>query len=175
MTGGWVRSAMKIWWAVANPGARLVAGIVPWWVLLETRGRSSGNRRLTPLAAGPGDGESMWLIAVHGRKADWVRNIERDSQVRLRHRGRWRDATATVEPFNPSTVARFNVYARSGPQIFGLDPLLVRLRFGGEPPRPLFMSGDHSKMPRGTVMETTQLGRSTASLILRSPTTLQMA
>lgn len=128
-TAGWVRPAMKVWWAVANPPARLVAGIVPWWVLLETRGRRSGKRRLTPLAAGPGDDQSMWLVAVHGRKADWVRNIEHDNRVRIRHRGRWRDATATVESFDLSTIARFNAYARSGPRFVGIDPLLIRLRF----------------------------------------------
>src|SRR5438876_8193478 len=32
-----------------------------------------------------------------------------------------------------------------------------------------------SKIPRGTVMDTTQFGTSTISLILRSPATLQMA
>lgn len=35
--------------------------------------------------------------------------------------------------------------------------------------------GRHAKIPRGTVMETTQFGRSTVSLIFRSPATLQMA
>ena len=46
---------------------------------------------------------------------------------------------------------------------------------GGRAAGPLIRKLDHAKMPRGTVIETTQWGRSTVSLILRSPATLQMA
>ena len=41
--------------------------------------------------------------------------------------------------------------------------------------RPMADSNQDSKIPRGTVMDTTQFGTSTISLILRSPATLQMA
>lgn len=41
--------------------------------------------------------------------------------------------------------------------------------------RAMCPSVPYSKMPRGTVIETTQCGTSTISLILRSPATLQMA
>ena len=73
----------------------------------------------------------MWLVAVHGQKADWVRNLESTSQVRLKHRGRWSVATAAIEPFDPSIVARFNAYARTGPRTIGIDAVLVRLSFEG--------------------------------------------
>ena len=120
---------MKLFWRVMNPLARPLAGLVPWWVLLETVGRRSGVVRRTPLAAGPRDGREMLVIAVHGRHSGWVRNIEADPQVRLRHRRQWRTAEASVEPLQPEVLQRFNRYARSGPRLVGVDPLLVRCRY----------------------------------------------
>ena len=61
------RARLVRFWRAVNPLARPLAGIAPWWVLLETTGRRSGKRRHTPLARGPMDGGAMWLIAVHGR------------------------------------------------------------------------------------------------------------
>lgn len=112
-----------------------MAGIAPWWVLVETTGRRTGQRRRTPLAAGPRDQSGMWLIAVHGRQSAWVRNLESTPAVRLRHRGRWHDATARVVPWDPEAVARFGAYARSGPRLLEQDPVLVRVAFqeGGQP------------------------------------------
>src|SRR3954471_15680785 len=86
------RAALRAFWRVVNPLARPLAGVVPWWVLLETVGNRTGATRRTPLAAGPMDGGAMLLIAVHGRASGWVRNIEAQPQVRLRHRGQWRGA-----------------------------------------------------------------------------------
>jgi hypothetical protein len=40
---------------------------------------------------------------------------------------------------------------------------------------PAHVDSLYTKIPRGTVIETTQFGISTTSLILRSPATLQMA
>ena len=116
------------WWRIVNPLTRGFAGLAPWWVLLETTGRSTGKRRRVPLASGPSDGEAMWLLAVHGRGAAWVRNLEAAPGVRLKHRGRWRDAIATTHPVDAIPLARFNAYARSG-QLIAADPLLVRVAF----------------------------------------------
>lgn len=124
---------------MVNPLTRTLAGRAPWWVLLQTRGRRSGKSRLTPLASGPTDSTGMWLIAVHGR-AVWILNIEANPQVRVRHRGRWREAVAEVCPWDSAIAKQFNVYARSGPGLVGIDPVLVRLSFGregGEPSDPL--------------------------------------
>jgi deazaflavin-dependent oxidoreductase (nitroreductase family) len=114
-------------WRVFNPLANRLAGIAPWWVVLETRGRTSGKSRQAPLARGPVDGNVTWLIAVHGRHAGFVRNIEADANVRLRLRGRWRTGTATTQPMDPAIVSRFNRYGQSGPKAVGWDPLLVRI------------------------------------------------
>ena len=120
---------MVAFWHVVNPLARPLAGFMPWWVLLETVGHRTGAVRRTPLAAGPTDDDEMLLIAVHGGLSAWVRNIEAEPSIRLRHRGRWRAARASVEPLHADALRRFNVYARSGPRLAGIDPVLVRCRF----------------------------------------------
>jgi deazaflavin-dependent oxidoreductase (nitroreductase family) len=116
-------------WRLVNPLARPLAGIAPWWVLLETTGRRSGRPIRTPLARGPVDGgETTWLIAVHGAATTWVKNLEAAPRVRIRIGGRWRQARARLMPsYDPSIVARFNAYARTGPRTLGIDPALVRI------------------------------------------------
>jgi deazaflavin-dependent oxidoreductase (nitroreductase family) len=95
--------------------------------VLETTGNKTGTPRQAPLARGPRDGNVTWVIAVHGRHAGFVRNIEADPHVRLRLDGRWRAATAATQAMEPAIVERFNAYARSGPKTLGWDPLLVRI------------------------------------------------
>lgn len=117
----------RFFWRIFNPIANRLAGIAPWWVVLETKGRLTGNPRRAPLARGPVDGNVTWIIAVHGRHAGFVRNIEADPKVRLRLRGRWHDGAATIQPLDPAIVERFNRYGQSGPKVVGWDPLLVRI------------------------------------------------
>ena len=121
------RAITMLFWRVMNPAARRMAGIAPFWVVLETTGRRTGKARLTPLARGPQEDGTTWLIAVHGRHSTWVKNLEARSDVRLRLRGRWRPGTATVLPWDESVVRRFNRYARLGPTTLGIDPALVRV------------------------------------------------
>jgi deazaflavin-dependent oxidoreductase (nitroreductase family) len=123
------RKLLVVFWRAVNPMTRLLAGWAPWWVLLETTGNKTGRVRRTPLAPGPTDGEGALLIAVHGWRSGWVRNVAVQPAVRVKHRGRWRTATASVEDFDDEAVRAFSRYARSGPRIAGIDPLLVRLRF----------------------------------------------
>lgn len=121
------RARHKVLWRIINPPGRRLAGVAPWWVLLETRGRRSGRPRTTPLARGPVEGDAVWVNSVHGRHADWVRNIEADPEVRIRLSGRWHRARATIHDYDEATVERFNRYARSGPSTLGIDPVLVRV------------------------------------------------
>lgn len=121
------RRRHMLFWRLVNPLNRALAPLAPWWVVLETTGRRSGKPRLTPLARGPVDGETTWVISVHGRAADWVRNAEANPNVRVRLRGRWHAALASVQPFEPGLANRFNAYARSGPRFMAIEPLLVRL------------------------------------------------
>jgi deazaflavin-dependent oxidoreductase (nitroreductase family) len=121
------RSRHRIFWQIVNPPTRPLAGLAPWWVLLETTGRRTGKARITPLARGPVDGDVVWLASVHGRHAAWVRNLEATPEVRLKLSGRWHHARATVCDYDQAIAQRFNVYARSGPWILGIDPTLVRV------------------------------------------------
>ncbi len=77
---------------VINPLVRLLlaAGLNPLGLaLLETRGRVSGLPRRTPVGNGR-DGDTFWIIAEHGTRAGYVRNIQRDPRVRVRLRTGWR-------------------------------------------------------------------------------------
>jgi deazaflavin-dependent oxidoreductase (nitroreductase family) len=114
-------------WRLVNPLNRALAPIAPWWVILETTGRRTGKPRRTPLARGPVDGRRNWLISVHGRNADWVRNLEAQPRVRIRLGGRWHEGLASVHPFDAAIVRRFNRYARTGPGVMGIEPVLVRV------------------------------------------------
>ena len=115
-----------MFWRVVNPIARPLAGYAPWWVLLETTGRKSGARRQVPLARGPVDGDTAWLIAVHGMHSDLARNIAQTPRVRLRRRGRWRAGTAELLPVDEAMLPRFSAYARSALAI-GIDPMMIRI------------------------------------------------
>jgi deazaflavin-dependent oxidoreductase (nitroreductase family) len=118
-----------LFWRVVNPLARSIAGFAPWWVVLETKGRRSGVARRIPLARGPVDGEVVWLIAVHGERAAFVRNIASDPHVRLKIDRHWREGTASVTAFDPDVVRRFNLYAKLGPRTLGIEPKLLRVTF----------------------------------------------
>src|SRR6202047_2850715 len=73
---------------VLNPPIKLalVVGLpLPGYALLETKGRKTGKPRRTPVGDGR-IGNQFWLVAEHGKKAGYVRNIERDQHVRLKLR-----------------------------------------------------------------------------------------
>ena len=75
-------------------------GVVPpGYALLETIGRKSGKPRWTPVGNGR-VGEQFWIVAEHGKKAAYVRNIEGNSRVRLKLRdglrARWYNGTAQL-------------------------------------------------------------------------------
>ncbi len=86
---------------ILNPPMRMLArhGLVPGVALLETTGRRSAVTRVTPVTAGLQRGtNTFWLVAEHGRKTAYVRNIEADPRVRVRIGRRWRAGTAQVLP-----------------------------------------------------------------------------
>ena len=115
-------------WRVFNPIAlRFGAGWAPWWVIIETTGRRSGRAIHTPLARGPLTDTTLWLVSVHGRQANFVKNLVRQPAVRVKHRRRWLTGRATVEPLDAARLRQFNLYARSGPRTRGIDPVLVRV------------------------------------------------
>ena len=87
-----------------NPPVRwaLSVGLVPpSYALLETRGRKSGKPRQTPVGNGL-VGDTLWIVAEHGTKAGYVRNIQANPRVRVKLREglklRWREGTAQALP-----------------------------------------------------------------------------
>ena len=57
--------------------------VVPGIAILETTGRNSGRPRRTPVTRSL-DGDTCWIVAEHGRKAGYVRNIQADPSVRIK-------------------------------------------------------------------------------------------
>jgi deazaflavin-dependent oxidoreductase (nitroreductase family) len=87
-----------------NPPIKLALALglpLPGYAILETIGRKSRKPRRTPVGDGR-IGNQFWLVAEHGMKAGYVRNIECDSHVRLklreRLRYRWHVGTAHLLP-----------------------------------------------------------------------------
>lgn len=87
---------------VVNPPVKLLlrTRLSLGWCLLETRGRTSGLPRQVPVGDGLVDGV-FWIIAEHGDRAGYVRNLRRDPRVRVLVRDggwrmRWVDGIATV-------------------------------------------------------------------------------
>jgi deazaflavin-dependent oxidoreductase (nitroreductase family) len=85
--------------SVINPLDRLAFALrlpPPGDALLETTGRRTGRRRVTPVCDCL-EGDTFWVVAQRGRNADYVRNIEADPRVRVKgslSRGGWRSGTA---------------------------------------------------------------------------------
>jgi deazaflavin-dependent oxidoreductase (nitroreductase family) len=117
---------------VLNPPIRALAarGLMPGVALLETTGRKSGQPRRTPVSNGfDPPTNTFWIVAEMGRKAAYVRNIEADSRVRIRVRGRWRNGVAHVlgaeDPrARLRSLSRLNA---SGVRALGTDLLVVRV------------------------------------------------
>ncbi len=85
---------------IINPVVRFLVerGIAPpSYAILETTGRRSGLPRRTPVGNGL-DGDTFWIVAEHGRRAGYVRNIEAKPRVRVNVGGRWRSGTAQPLP-----------------------------------------------------------------------------
>jgi deazaflavin-dependent oxidoreductase (nitroreductase family) len=80
---------------VVNPVAKPFAGRAFGVALLETMGRKSGEPRQNPVTDGL-RGDTFWIIAEHGKRSGYVRNIEANPRVRIRTHRRWRSGTAKV-------------------------------------------------------------------------------
>ncbi len=85
-----------------NPPVKFLFAIgvpVPGRAILETTGRKTGKARRIPVGNGL-VGRQFWIVAEHGQRADYVRNIENNPHVRLKLRdglwSRWHAGTAHV-------------------------------------------------------------------------------
>lgn len=139
-----VRSVQR--WTI-NPLMRgfLAIGINPLGLaILETRGRVSGEPRRTPVGNGL-MGEEFWIIAEHGTRANYVRNISADPRVRIRlRRGlryRWVDGNATIR-YDDDSLARQRQIIRWHPlrafnamnvRVLGADLLTIHVTLEAQP------------------------------------------
>ena len=85
---------------VVNPVVRGLFRIglpAPGIAILETTGRKSGRPRRNPVTNGLDDGV-FWIVAEHGRRASYVRNIEANPRVCVRIGRRWHKGTARPVP-----------------------------------------------------------------------------
>jgi deazaflavin-dependent oxidoreductase (nitroreductase family) len=81
-----------------NPLVRAAARLglpLPGYVLLETTGRRSRQPRQVPVGKAR-QGDTLWVVAEHGLRAGYVKNIQADPRVRVRIGRRWRTGTAQV-------------------------------------------------------------------------------
>lgn len=111
----------------------LTAGLAPpTYALLETTGRRSGRPRQLPVANGL-QGNTFWLIAALGERAQYVRNIRADPRVRVKVRParlrdgvsmRWRSGTARLIPEDEAS-SRHRSLGRGRPG-YRLDGILLR-------------------------------------------------
>ncbi|GGF15943.1 hypothetical protein GCM10007298_09990 [Williamsia phyllosphaerae] len=127
-------------WAL-NPVVRVLhtVGINPLGVVvLETRGRRTGCARRTPVGNGR-SGDLLWVIAEHGLRAQYVRNIVADPRVRVRIRcglrHRWVAGIATVLP-DDDVLARqraivawhpLRLFNAMNVRLLGVEPVSVRI------------------------------------------------
>ncbi len=113
-----------------NPLVKLAvrARVGRGWAILETRGRKSGLPRQNPVGNGL-IGDTFWIVAEHGPRAGYVRNIRADPQVRVLVNGAWRTGTAHPLP-DDDPVARQRQLPSGNARVvrlMGTDLLTVRI------------------------------------------------
>lgn len=118
---------------ILNPLAKPLAGLIPGIVLLETKGRRSGKARRNPVG-GRIDGDHLWIVAEHGRKANYVRNIQAGPQVRVRVRGKWRTGSARLLPEDDARKRALWVGKLNGATVRLVGTDLVTVRVTLDPP-----------------------------------------
>jgi deazaflavin-dependent oxidoreductase (nitroreductase family) len=94
---------------LVNPPVRALfrLGIpAPGTAILETTGRRSGKLRQTPVTDGL-DGSVFWIVAEHGHRAAYVRNIEATPRVRVKVGRSWHSGSAyPLDDDDPRTRLR---------------------------------------------------------------------
>jgi deazaflavin-dependent oxidoreductase (nitroreductase family) len=106
------------------------AGIpLPFVVILETIGRKTGQPRRNPVGKAL-VGDTLWIVAEHGRRAGYVRNISANPRVRVKIGRRWRTGTAQALPEDDPRERQRRMPNRlnsAGVRLMGSDLLTVRV------------------------------------------------
>ena len=111
----------------------------PGTAILETIGRKSGEPRRNPVTNGFDDGV-FWIVAEHGRRASYVRNIEANPRVRVRVGHRWHQGTARVVPGDDprerlryiNTRRPITRLSTATVRLLQTDPTTIRIDLNGE-------------------------------------------
>jgi deazaflavin-dependent oxidoreductase (nitroreductase family) len=117
---------------ILNPVVRAAsrAGVpLPGVVILETTGRRSGEPRRIPVGRAFVD-DTLWVIAEHGRRAAYVRNIEAEPRVRVKVGRTWRTGTAQVLADDDWRERQRRIPNRlnsAAVRAMGSDPVTVRV------------------------------------------------
>jgi deazaflavin-dependent oxidoreductase (nitroreductase family) len=53
-----------------------LGGFMPWWVMLTTVGRRTGQPRRVVLDIMKRDGQALFVLAAFGGNADWIQNLQ---------------------------------------------------------------------------------------------------
>ena len=124
---------------LANPLVKALhrAGLpFPGTCILETTGRKSGEPRRTPVGKGL-DGDTLWIVAEHGEKASYVRNLRANPRVRVKCGRRWRTGTATPMPDDDWRSRQRQPYMAKANaavvRIMKTEPMTVRIDLDPEP------------------------------------------
>ena len=111
---------------VLNPPMRVLTylGLLRHHAVLETTGRRTGRSRRTVVGIARQPGSVLWIVAEHGRRAGYVRNLDAQPKVRIHLGRRWQrgvahlvendDIDARLEHFTPQHV---NVLRRFGTEL----------------------------------------------------------
>jgi deazaflavin-dependent oxidoreductase (nitroreductase family) len=97
--------------------------------LLETTGRKSGQKRVTPVGNGL-RGDVFWIVTEHGWASAYVKNIQADPRVRVKVGRRWRSGTAQILP-DDDPYERMRLLRRPGNdtavRLVGTEHLVIRV------------------------------------------------
>ena len=102
----------------------------PGTAILETTGRKTGRPRRTPVGNGL-DGDTFWIVAEHGERASYVRNLRANPCVRVKTGWRWRSGSATPMPEDDWRARQRRPYMSKANaaivRIMGTEPMTVRV------------------------------------------------
>jgi deazaflavin-dependent oxidoreductase (nitroreductase family) len=118
---------------LVNPVMKLLAAYIPGWSLLETTGRKTGRPHRNPVGNGLA-GDTFWIVAEHGYRADYVRNIQVDPRVRIRVGGRWRRGVAHLMPEDDARARQRQLGSFNAGLVRLMATDLLTVRVDLEPP-----------------------------------------
>ena len=133
-----------------NPLVKAAARLgipLPGVVILETIGRKTGRPRRTPVGKARVD-DTLWIVAEHGRRAGYVRNIEANPRVRVKLGTRWRTGSArTLPEDDPRARQRLIPNRANSALVRAMGSELLTVRIDLDPADPPSRSAESSAAP----------------------------